>query len=164
MSAGTGLDARPDSPGIGFPPPLVFVAALALGWGLDRLVPLPIALGAIRPVVVLVGWALVVVWGVLFFPALALFRRARTGIMPNQPATMIVDRGPYRWTRNPMYVGMTGLSLGAALVFDLRWAVLLVPVAVFAVDRFIIPREERYLERRFGDPYRAYRERVRRWL
>jgi protein-S-isoprenylcysteine O-methyltransferase Ste14 len=142
----------------------VFVAALALGFLLHRSLPLPIVPAAGRLVIAIVGWVLVALWAILFFPALLLFHRARTGVMPHHPATTIVERGPYRWTRNPMYVGMTILSAGVACVFNVLWALLLLPLAVLIIDRYIVAREERYLERTFGDAYRAYQLRVRRWL
>lgn len=155
---------RPDSPGIPFPPPLVFVAALALGFLIHRFVPVPIVPPANRIVVNRVGWALVVASAVISLPALIAFRRARTSIIPHRPATAVVDTGPYRWTRNPMYLGLTVLSAGVACVFNALWPLLLVPVAVLVTDRYTIAREERYLERAFGDAYRAYCRRVRRWV
>ena len=157
-------EQAPDSPGIPFPPPLVFMAALALGFLASRFHPVGIGPASMRPVAVIVGWTLVVSFFALFLPAVYAFRRARTNILPHQPATTIVDTGLYRWTRNPMYVAMSLLSVGVALVFDSLWALLLVPLAVVVTDRYTIAREERYLERAFGDVYRNYKRRVRRWL
>ena len=91
-------------------------------------------------------------------------RRAGTNVRPDQPATTIVMGGPFRFTRNPLYVGTTGLYVGVALLVDaLRPLVLLVPLLAI-VEWGVICREERYLEAKFGDAYRTYRARVRRWL
>ena len=153
-----------DSPGIRFPPPLVYVAPMALGFLFHRAWPVGIGPTPIRPMIVMVGWALIALWASIQLPAYYLFYRARTSLMPSQPATMVVEVGPYRWSRNPMYVGLTVLSIGVAFVFNALWPLVLLPVAVLVTDRYIIPREEQYLERAFGDGYREYRNRVRRWL
>ena len=92
------------------------------------------------------------------------FRRARTSPIPVKPTTAIVETGPYRFTRNPMYVGLTLLYLGLTLWVGSLWPLLLLPVALFALQRFVIAREERYLEAKFGDQYLRYKARVRRWI
>ena len=113
------------------------------------------------------GW----VGGAVFAIALALFAWAiatltRTGsnVPTSMPTTTIVDAGPYRFTRNPIYLGMIVGLIGLAIAFDSLW--LLVALMPFAlVIRYgVVAREEAYLERKFGDVYRRYRSRVRRWL
>jgi protein-S-isoprenylcysteine O-methyltransferase Ste14 len=79
-------------------------------------------------------------------------------------STAVVTGGPYRFTRNPMYVAMALLYLGLPPVLGYAWPYLFFPAAVLAVNAFVIPREERYLEEKFGEPYRVYRGIVRRWL
>jgi protein-S-isoprenylcysteine O-methyltransferase Ste14 len=96
--------------------------------------------------------------------ALGLFRLAGTNPLPMRPTTSLVVRGPYRLTRNPMYLGLALLYAGLALLFDLGWALVLIPVLLFVVHTQIVASEERYLEATFDDEYRAYRTRVRRWL
>jgi protein-S-isoprenylcysteine O-methyltransferase Ste14 len=81
-----------------------------------------------------------------------------------RPTTTIVEKGPYRFTRNPMYLAMSCAYLGLALVLNNLWALVLLPFVVLVVDRFVIRREESYLTAKFGDPYREYCARVRRWL
>ena len=97
-------------------------------------------------------------WGVV------LFRRARTGVVPFSEATTLVASGPYRFTRNPMYLGMAGMLLGTAVYLGsvTPWLVLPAFVAIIS-ERFIV-REEAMMEKAFGQPYRDYKARVRRWL
>jgi protein-S-isoprenylcysteine O-methyltransferase Ste14 len=93
-----------------------------------------------------------------------LFRRAHTNLMPIKPTTVLVIAGPYRLTRNPIYLGFLCIYIAAALWFSVVWALALVPLVVLAVQRLAIVKEERYLEQKFGDTYRQYRAHVRRWI
>ena len=90
--------------------------------------------------------------------------QTRTSPLPIKPTTAIVATGPYRFTRNPMYVGLAALYLGITLWVDSLWPVLFLPAVLFMIQRFVIAREERYLEAKFGDQYRGYKARVRRWI
>jgi protein-S-isoprenylcysteine O-methyltransferase Ste14 len=96
--------------------------------------------------------------------ALATMRGAGTPPEPWKPTQRIVTRGPFRYTRNPIYVAFTGISLGVAALANAFWPVLLLPAALLAIQRGVIEREERYLERLFGDEYLRYKAHVRRWL
>jgi protein-S-isoprenylcysteine O-methyltransferase Ste14 len=152
-------------PGVRFPPPFVYVATFLVGLALERWVwPLSLAGAALRPALVVFGWMAVaaglasVGWG------LVTFFRARTSVIPNRPASRLVTSGPYRFSRNPMYIGLSALYLGLALVFDLGWPIALFPLAVVGLYLLVIRREERYLARAFGEEYAAYARRVRRWL
>ncbi len=108
--------------------------------------------------------AFVVAAVVLFVPAVLAFRRAGTPPEPHKPTTAIVTSGPYRFTRNPIYVSFTLVQLGIALWTGSGWILaLLVPVIVL-MHYGVIAREERYLERKFGDEYNEYRRHVRRWV
>jgi protein-S-isoprenylcysteine O-methyltransferase Ste14 len=152
------------SPGVHFPPPLLFLIPTAIAVGLDRLMRFSMIWllpGPIRPAL---AWVLIGVGiGVLAW-AMATFAKAKTGIYPNQPATTIIERGPYRYSRNPMYVAMTLLTSGIGLLIDIGWVFVLLPVALIAITVFVIRREEAYLATAFGDEYRTYCTRVRRWL
>jgi protein-S-isoprenylcysteine O-methyltransferase Ste14 len=105
-----------------------------------------------------------VVLGSIGLPALIAFHRAGTSAKPWRPATALVLTGPYRFTRNPMYLGFTLLYLGITLWVNSVWPLLILPVVVVVMDRGVIAREEAYLEARFGEEHRRYKARVRRWV
>lgn len=141
------------------PPPLVFAAALAAGWALER--ARPSGLFARQPV----ADALLAVAGLaLMLWAAVTLARARTTVNPYGRASALVTGGPYRFSRNPIYVADALLCAGVALALGWAWALALVPLAVLVVDVGVIRREEAHLAARFGDEYAAYRARVRRWV
>jgi protein-S-isoprenylcysteine O-methyltransferase Ste14 len=143
------------------PPPLIYLGGLALGFVLEALLPSASVPAAVRwPV----GGALVLGGSALMASFLGAFRRARTPVDPRRATTAIVTTGPYRFTRNPGYLGMALLSAGIALLGGALWPLLTLAAAVVLIDRGVIAREERYLEGRFGDEYLAYKARARRWL
>ncbi|MFL5575120.1 MAG: methyltransferase family protein [Gemmatimonadaceae bacterium] len=148
-------------PGVHVPAPFIYAVPFVLGILAQRARPLPLLPHAVAR---RLGAALVVVAVGLLGYAMLTFLRARTAILPIRPASALVESGPYRFTRNPMYVTMALVYLGVALWANALWPVLLLPFALVAVRRFVIAREERYLEARFGEAYRVYKGRVRRWL
>jgi protein-S-isoprenylcysteine O-methyltransferase Ste14 len=91
-------------------------------------------------------------------------RRAGTNVIPSQPALAIVSNGPFRFTRNPIYLANAAIYLALALIFNTLWPFLLFVPMLLVLQWGIIRREERYLEAKFGEPYLAYKARVRRWL
>ena len=107
--------------------------------------------------VLIVGGVALALWGAITF------KRAQTAIIPHHPATRIVQHGPYRFTRNPMYVGFTSAYVGGALVLDMVWPLLLLAPSLWALRHFVIDREEAYLASAFGAEYEEYRAKVRRW-
>jgi protein-S-isoprenylcysteine O-methyltransferase Ste14 len=149
-------------PGVRYPPPLLYVAGLLAGWALHRWRPLPITAGP-ATARTLAGLLCVGLWLALMAGALAAFRRARTTLIPNRPAAALATGGPYRFTRNPMYLALVALYVGVTLLANSWWPLALLPVVVLAVDRDVIAREERYLAGAFPAEYAAYRSRVRRW-
>jgi protein-S-isoprenylcysteine O-methyltransferase Ste14 len=113
----------------------------------------------------LIGGGVLFVFGVvLMFWAMVTFVRARTAILPFRPASTIVTTGPFQFTRNPMYLGLTFSYLGLALVSAILWAIAVLPVVLLALHTLVIRREEAYLSTAFSDEYAAYRNRVRRWI
>jgi protein-S-isoprenylcysteine O-methyltransferase Ste14 len=143
-------------------PPIAWALAVLAGLALNWLLPLPFF-----PTVVSAGWF----GGIVFVLALALvawaittMTRAGSNVPTNLPSTTIVETGPYRFTRNPIYLGMVLGLIGLAVAFNDLWLLMtLVPFAL-VVRYGVITREEAYLERKFGDVYRRYRARVRRWV
>jgi protein-S-isoprenylcysteine O-methyltransferase Ste14 len=151
-----------DTPGVIFPPPLIFLGGLLLGFGLNWGLSLPRL--PEPPWSYALGAPLVVLALLLGLSAVRVLRGARTHINPYQPSTAVVTSGPYRWTRNPIYVSMILIYLGLALLLGVVGPLLLL-LPVLAVMRFgVIEREERYLGQKFGDAYRSYTARVRRWV
>lgn len=151
----------PDTTGIRFPPPLVYLAALLVGYVVSRLVPVAFLP---REVAYAVGGTLLALWLIVAGSAIVLFRYARTSINPTVPTTALVVSGPFRFTRNPMYLGLAFFYCGIAIFLQAPWALMLLPLVLLIVQRLFIEREERYLERKFGAEYLRYKERVRRWL
>lgn len=159
MSAGRAKDTA----GVIAPPPLLFLGAVALGLALDRLIPLP-ALGLPPVLRWALGVALFSLGLALGLSAIRAFRAAGTPPEPWEPTTAFVARGPYRFTRNPMYLGMALGVLALAAAFNSLGALLLFAPLVALVQWGVIAREERYMAGRFGQPYLDYRARVRRWI
>src|SRR5205809_6985955 len=156
-------DASNDTSGVGFPPPLLYAGGFAVGYGAHRLLPIrlwpqPTMLESV------LGWGLLVAGVLLVASAAYLFRRAGTRPTPTKPTSALVIWGPCRFTRNPMYVGMAALYVGGTLLLSDPWPLAFLPVVITLVQRRVIAREEAYLERRFGDEYRTYKARVRRWI
>jgi protein-S-isoprenylcysteine O-methyltransferase Ste14 len=152
---------RSDSPGVRVPPPAFYALALLGGYLLNRRWPLPVANGS---VVDAIATALAVASLALMISSIGNFRRSRTSIVPIRPATALVISGPYRFTRNPMYVGLAILTVALGLFMDSWWPILLLIPVLIAIRVFVIAPEERYLNRRFGADYVGYTERVRRWI
>ncbi len=156
--------APPPNPGIRIPPPTFFAAAYFVAYLAHRVAPVAILGPRAALLRVSLGWTLVIgglglmAWGGITFA------RARTSLMPTRPARVLVRGGPYRWSRNPMYLGLTIAYVGGTLLMNSAWPLLLLPVVLISVSVLVIRREERYLQGAFGDEYRDYTRRVRRWL
>jgi protein-S-isoprenylcysteine O-methyltransferase Ste14 len=154
------LDRR--TAGVIAPPPLLPLAVIVLAELLRWLVPLPIV--GTDPWRRVVGGALLVCALIFAGAAVLTLRRARTPVEPWKPTRAIVERGPYAVSRNPIYVAFLGVQLAYAWGRGNAWGMLLLPLSALLLHWGVITREERYLRERFGAPYEAYRQRVRRWL
>lgn len=153
-----------DNAGVIAPPPLLALAAVVLGLGLDWLLP------AYVLTVLLTFWERVVIavilaggGAVLAIPAMRGFRSAGTHVEPWKPATALVTGGIFGWLRNPMYVGLTLCLAGLSILLASDWMLVMTIVFVLVIHFGVVKREERYLEAKFGDAYRAYKARVPRY-
>ncbi len=150
-----------DNAGVRVPPPILLIVAILAGYGLQRLWALELTNWSGWYVA---AWALIGVSVVILIGCWVQFYQAKTNIQPHKPASNLIQHGLYRFSRNPIYVAGLFLQLGIALLMNNLWIVLLVPVSKFVFDRYIIAREEAYLERAFGEVYLDYKRSVRRWL
>jgi len=148
-------------PGIMIPPPLIYIIGFLFAYILDRLYPIPmlgpplsivLALLAVTPSAVLGLWSLLEFW------------RARTNPLPHKPTSSLVIVGPYRVTRNPMYVSLSLIYVSFGFLLSMAWSFVVFPAVIFIVNIYVIGREESYLEAKFGEQYRAYKKQVHRWL
>ena len=150
-----------DAPQVLVFPPLVVVGTLLLGLAAHWLWPRhPFPAGGAR----IAGIVLVILGAALMTWGARTMRSAGTNIDPREPALAIVTGGPFRWSRNPLYVALVFVYTGTALVVDALWPLVLLPILIAVLEWGVIRREERYLARKFGAPYEAYRARVRRWI
>jgi len=147
-----------DSPGVIAPPPLIFLAAIAIGLGLEALWPFADIAHRRTGAVIFLAGLLLAGW------AIVSFRRAGTNVQTRKPSTTVVAAGPYRFTRNPIYCGMALGIVGVGLAAGSVWTILMVVPFLVVIDRGVIAREERYLSAKFAADYGAYRARVRRWI
>ena len=145
-------------------PPLLFLGALALGSVLSLVVPIGPGPGSANALALTVGLTFVAIGFALVALSVRNFRRAGTSVVPTEPATTLVATGPYRFTRNPIYVGFVLAYFGFAIVLTSMWVLLLLIPVLVILQRGVVAREEDYLERQFGEAYRKYKARVPRWL
>ena len=142
-------------------PPLVYLISLVPGAVGQIASPLPFLHGTFA---VPLGAALVAVAITLFSYSVAKFRAAGTPVPARKPATVIVREGPYHFSRNPIYLAFSMFQLGIAIWVNSVWLLATLVGAVALIHYIVIPREERYLERKFGAQYLDYKASVRRWL
>jgi protein-S-isoprenylcysteine O-methyltransferase Ste14 len=151
---------RRGTAGVIAPPPVIYLGFLGLGFVLESLLP-----GAELP-----GWAqwigaVVIVAGVALMISFELaFKRAGTDANPYRPSTALAIDGPYRFSRNPGYLGMAITYIGITLAAEAPWALMMLVPATLVIRYCVIAREERYLERLFGEEYLSYKRTTRRWI
>jgi protein-S-isoprenylcysteine O-methyltransferase Ste14 len=150
-----------NSPGIRIPPPFFYLTGFLFAYVINRFYPIPIfghplsvvlAMISLLPSTILGLWSLFEFW------------HANTNLRPDKPSSFLVVIGPYRITRNPMYLSLTLLYIGLGFLLSVAWAFIFLPVIIFIMNGYVIRREELYLETRFGEQYRVYKNQVRRWL
>jgi protein-S-isoprenylcysteine O-methyltransferase Ste14 len=155
---------RTDYADVTVKPPLLFGGALALGYVLSLYLPLGPGLASPNALALTVGLLFIAGGFALAIFSVRAFRRAGTNLVPGHPATALVTTGPYRVTRNPIYIGFVLVYFGLSIVLTSVWVLLLLFPVLVILQRGVVAREEVYLERKFGDAYRAYKARVPRWL
>jgi len=145
------------------PVPWVFILAYLCGIGLEYAFP-PNHTFAALPGLTVAGGGLFILGAALAGWGWLTFRRARTTTVPGQSSSLLVTWGPYRFSRNPMYVGLSLAYLGEAGLLRQVWPLILLPVVIAYVNWIVIPVEERKLGEVFGEAYEQYRRSVRRWV
>ena len=145
-------------------PPILFAGAVLVGCLLSWIVPLGPGLGSANARALAVGGSLALIGFALMGLSVREFRRAGTSVIPGEPSTVLLESGPYRFTRNPIYIGFVIFYFGLAIMLTSAWMlVLLIPVLII-LQRGVVEREEAYLQAKFGEAYRKYQARVPRWL
>lgn len=153
-----------DSAQVKFPPPLIYVGFLLTGFVIDRLTARSPDFIPGADIIVIVA-IIASLSGIGFMIAgSSRFRKLGNNLEPWKHANQVVTSGIFRYTRNPMYLGMSLLYLGLCLFFRSSWALILLPVTILVIQTQVIAREERYLAGKFGDEYLDYKRRVRRWF
>jgi protein-S-isoprenylcysteine O-methyltransferase Ste14 len=154
-------DEDRDNAGVVAPPPLIYLGPLVLGLLLNRRLSVPfLPRGAARAI----GWPLLAGGVSLASWFVFTMRRADTPIDPREPVSNLATDGPFRYTRNPAYLSMAMIYAGISSLANALWSILLLPAVLLVIQRGVIEREERYLERKFGEEYLGYKGRVRRWI
>ena len=145
-------------------PPLLFLAALLLGFVLDRLLRLPFPVAGIDLVHWIIGGSLILIGLALAAAGIRNFSRAGTPVRSIKPTGALVTTGIHGWTRNPIYLGMFLLYGGIGVAAQSTWILILTLPLAITIRYGVVAREEAYLKRRFGDTYGDYKARVRRWV
>lgn len=155
------MNDHQDNPGIRVPPPLIYLLPLILGLLLDRRAHVPFLP---RPAVRALGSSLLGGGAMLSGWFQKTMRDADAPIRTDRPVPRLTTEGPFRFTRNPGYLCLAMIYAGIAVLRNSLWAILLLPLVLYVIQREVIGREERYLERTFGEEYLDYKARVRRWV
>ena len=145
-------------------PPLIYVSAIALAIIANWLFPLPWIPNPLGEILFAVGLLLCALALAMFVSAIRTLLHAKTTVKPHQAATHLVTKGPFAFSRNPIYLGNTAIMLGLALITGIIWFIIFAIVAAFATQKLAIEPEERHLEAQFGKRFRDYCKKVRRWI
>jgi protein-S-isoprenylcysteine O-methyltransferase Ste14 len=158
------MTARKDIPGVIAPPPLIALSAVLIGLLLDWLMPVFVLATLLGP------WWRGFLGGILVTSGFAIgiagrqrFVEAETNVNPWKPALHLATAGVYRYVRNPMYAGMLVMAGGLGIAFASDWTLVMVVPLALVLHYGVVVREERYLEAKFGEPYRQYKTHATRW-
>jgi len=144
-------------------PPIITLAAIAIGWIAQRIEPLD-WIYEISQLIWQLGVVIVIVALSIAAWAFLTFKSINTTVMPNKAASHLATTGPFRWSRNPIYVADIMVISGIALASGNAWMLITAAVAIFAIEEFAIKREEKHLLAKFGADWTQYSNRVRRWI
>ena len=153
----------PQTSGVKIFPPLIHVGAIAIGFLIEWVAPVRMG-GSGFGIVRIAGCVLLAIAVALIASAAKIMYGAGTTPNPTQPSTVIVTNGPFRFTRNPMYLAWELICIGVGLVANAPWPIVMALPAAIVTRRLVIDKEERYLEQKFGAEYLGYKARVRRWV
>ncbi|MES2989676.1 MAG: isoprenylcysteine carboxylmethyltransferase family protein [Pseudomonadota bacterium] len=153
-----------DSPRIKFPPPLAFIGTLLAGWVLERWIGYPAIPVIPYGLLYKLGMLALVLGAAIILTAQGLFLRSKTDSRPWKADQNLIFDGVYKWSRNPMYLGMALVYLGLTMLNDSGTQLCLLLPLMFVIQKEVIEPEEAYLARTFGEPYLEYQARVRRWI
>ncbi len=157
------MTTKGDSSGVRIFPPVIHIAAIVLGFLVQWAVPIRMG-GSAPRFAMLAGCVLLgIAVGLIAWTATVMFRSGTTP-NPTRPTTMLVTHGPFRFTRNPMYLAWEFICVGVGLAANALWPIVAAVPAIFLTRRLVIDKEERYLDRKFGAEYQDYKARVRRWV
>lgn len=148
-------------PGVRVHPPIIFGLSILCGIVLGNLYPLIMPFGLHGT---LYGGIIITIAFAIALWALLEFHREGTDVRPDRPDSTLLTGGPYRFSRNPLYISLALVQITAAIWLDNLWILLLTPLSVIVISRYAIRREEHYLEKLFDQKYHDYKKRVRRWL
>ncbi len=154
-------DAEKDNPEVIAAPPLIYLAFLLIGLALNYLWPVAVLPSGIQYIA---GSAFAAPGGIIILFSLPQFRKAHTNFSPLKPTTSLITGGPFRFSRNPAYLSLSLLYVGIGIAADNLWVLGLLVPTLALMHYGVIFREERYLERKFGEEYLRYKASVRRWL
>lgn len=142
-------------------PPLIHLAGILVGLGIDAIWPAPLLPATTQYIL---GGVLIVVGVLVVLTSGITFAKAGTSVPTQTPSTALVTHGLYRYSRNPIYIALSLIHLGVAAAVDSPWIAATLPIVLIVIRTGVIAREEAYLEAKFGQAYRDYKARVRRWL
>ena len=145
------------------PPPVIFGVVLIAGILLQRFFPLTI-ISESSALSKVLGQSLFVIAALIMFPTTVWMIKKKTALLPDRPVTTLLTDGIFRYSRNPLYFSLLLIFLGIAFYANSPWYLFVFPLFFLALDFGVIRREEAYLERKFGDEYVRYKQKVRRWI
>jgi protein-S-isoprenylcysteine O-methyltransferase Ste14 len=143
------------------PPPLIFIFGFVAGMFIEWFVPLHFFRNS---VFYDVGLFIAIMSGLLALWGIWVMYMAGTNINPARPVIYLVTVGPFRFSRNPLYLSLTLLSIGLSMILDFAWIIIILILVLYIMNRFVIEREENYLESKIGEQYIEYKKKVRRWI